>query len=446
MSREPIRSILVAGDGIVGLSAALAFSRAFPAMTVTILRIEPDELALPATLPTIGRFHAALGFDELDLVRRGIAQHHLGTRMTGWGPNPWTHSFGEVGRPEGSVPFHQLWLRAAAEGGVAPFEQYCPAAIIGNAGKFVHPSGDPASPFASYLYGLRLHPDRYRTALREATKRLPILEGFGGVERGESGWISGVALAGDRRVHADLYVDCTGERALLANEPFENWSETIPPETFNLTPSRSPSPSGHPHPLDHVERNEEGWRYSATMPDGQLAGLAKTGGPPTGRRLPFSGNVLALGEAGVRLGALHSTGLSLAQNAILRAIELMPRSDFSPLELGEYNRQTAHEVERARDFVAFHYSPVSPPASLQRTLTQWRSRGRLPFFEGELFSASSWTQSLIGLGELPLGIAPLTHSIDADAARSAMTGFADGLVERAKQLPNYEDYLARMRA
>ena len=115
MSTGPrtIRSICVAGAGITGLSAALAFARALPGTSVTILDIAADPAALtdrqPASLPTVHRFHRAIGLDELELVRAGAATHLLATRFDHWAASdqPWYHSFGEHGRPAGDVPFHE---------------------------------------------------------------------------------------------------------------------------------------------------------------------------------------------------------------------------------------------------------------------------------------------------------------------------------------------------
>ena len=159
--------------------------------------------------------------------------------------------------------------------------------------------------------------------------------------------------------------------------------------------------------------------------------------------------MLALGDAALALGPIHGTGLSLAHNAILRAIELLPGRNCHPLELAEYNRLTAQETERARDFVALHYLSTwsaPPPPSLARTLQQWRARGRLPFFEEETFDQSSWVQALIGISILPEAVAPLALKVDSNAAASAMAKLASTIEAIPGPMPDYPDYLARMAA
>lgn len=459
MTRAPIRSILVAGDGIVGLSAALAFSRALPSVAVSLLPLPSDPAAVadhfPATLPTIGRFHAAAGLDELDLIRRGIAVHHLGTRFDGGPAGPWTHSFGEVGRGEGPAAFHQLWLQAKQSGTALAYDKYSPASVIGGAGKFVHPSGDPASPLASYLYGLRLHPGRYRATLEAATGDLPRLEGgLESVERRDDGAIASLRLGGGAAASADLYVDCSGPAARLIGEAgdFEDWSDRLPAAHLGAVWEDRDAP---PEPLARVAAIEGGWRLTATVPGAVLQAevatsptASSTAIRPGRLRNPFVGNVLAIGDSAVALDPLHGANLSLAHSAILRAIALLPGRDCNPLELGEYNRLTALETDRAADFHALFQTQlpgVAPPSpGLKRTLEQWRARGRLPFFEEETFTASSWTQLLIGIGIVPDHVAPVARAVDSGAAAAAMSGYARELQALAERLPGYADYLAKI--
>lgn len=452
MSERAVRSICVVGDGIVGLSAALAIGRAFPTVTMSILGTTSDPAAmaelLPATLPTVGRFHAAIGFDELDLVRRGIAQHHLGTRFGG--AQPWLHSFGEVGRPEGAVAFHQLWLRAHGEGRALPFEQYSPASMIGAAAKFVHPSADASSPLSTYLYGLRFNAQRYREALDLAAGEVPRVAGeVLAIERSSDWRIAALRLSDDRRLAADLYLDCSGPRAIvhrLIASRFDDWSKWITPTAATITIAGSSTPD----PLDFAEQDADGWSLTATAPGVETqTRLGRCGESLKSGRLtePFRHNVLALGDAAVALDPLLGLNLSLAHNAILRAIELMPGRDMNPLELAEYNRLTEREQLRARDArMLLEPSFDELPDTLARTLEQWRARGRLPFFEEELLTPSSWAQLLIGRGILPRAVAPLTGQVDSDAAAEAMARYAAGIADLAASIPPYPAYLATMGA
>ena len=128
-AEPPIRSVVVAGGGLVGLSAAIAFARALPDTTVSLVvtAAHPAALAdlVPTTWPSIKRFHAVIGIDELELVRAGIATHHVGTIFDGWSANgaQWVHAFGCYGKPANGIPFDQMWSRARSGGEALAFDR-----------------------------------------------------------------------------------------------------------------------------------------------------------------------------------------------------------------------------------------------------------------------------------------------------------------------------------
>lgn len=459
MKRTAIRTILVVGDGIIGMSAALAFSRALGGVEVGLISLPVDPAAItdqfPATLPTVGRFHAAIGFDEQELVCRAVAAHHLGTRFDDHERGAWIHTFGEVGRNEGPIPFRQIWLGAKEKGAALPFDRYSPASVIGAAGKFVHPSGDKSSPLANYLYGLRLNPERYRALLADATSHLVRTTGtIADIERRSDGGIAALRFVDGQRIEADLFVDCSGPSPVLVSKvspEYCDWDRWLPACFIN----HSWDESDLLLPLDHVEMIDHGWRLTATVPGAVMRASVTTKAAPGSvrirpghRRNSFSANVLALGDSAVALDPLHGAGLSLAHSSILRALALFPGRECHPLELAEYNRLTALEANRALDYHALFQmqSPgvAMPPESLARTLVHWHARGRLPFFEEETFTESSWEQTLVGLGKLPQAVAPYSRAVDAAAAADAMAAFASDLVTLAARLPDYADYVARM--
>lgn len=490
-AERAIRTIAVAGAGIVGLSAAIAFARALPRTKVTIVALPPDPSALadriPASLPTIHRFHAAIGLDELELVRTGAAVHRLGTLFEGWSADgvPWIHAFGDYGEPAGTVAFHHLWARARKAGRAGPYDLYSTAAVLAAAGKFVHPAHDPSSPLPTFLHGLSLDPVRYRGLLEAQADSLKIerAEGdLGGVEVGPEGAVVAILLADGRRVEADLYLDCAGPSAPLlsaVDSRFEDWSESLPCDRL-LLGAEIPG-NQDPQPLDAVSAVPPGWLWRVPLPGGALRALCYSAATleadahglfadragvgeaeslsirPGRRPEPWIRNVLALGDASVALDPLHCAGLHLAQMAILRALDLLPGRDCHPIELGEYVRLTGQETIRVRDFLALHYlrsgrtegafwqsaSRGQAPDTLAHTLQQFESRGRLPFYEEESFTAHSWTAVMHGMGILPEAVDPVAGGVDADEAAAAMRRLAARLAELPARLPAYRDYLER---
>ncbi|MEA3048246.1 MAG: tryptophan 7-halogenase [Sphingomonadales bacterium] len=464
------RSIAVAGAGIVGLSAALAFARALPWARVELVETAPEPAALadrmPGTLPPVGRFHAAIGLDELDLVRRGIAVHRLGTRFEHWSADgrPWYHVNGEYGFSIGPVGFGDLWPEAERRKRARPFHRYSPAAMIAEADKFVHPEERAGSPLATYLYALALDPDGYRARLEEQAVAARIVRTGGellDVERRQDGGLAALRLSGDRRVEGELFLDCTGPSARLigaVDDGFEDWGAWLPADRIAVAED-----SGEPSPVDVASATPDGWRWRGSAGRRTLRAELTAGGDgvairPGRRPRPFARNVLALGDAATAVDPLHGANLDLAQSAILRALELLPGRDCHPIEVAEYNRRSGQETSRVRDFLALHYlrsgraegdfwrdlADRAPPDSLAHTLEQFEARGRLPFYEEETFDKSSWLAALLGLGVRPRHLNPAAAGFDPEQAMGAMEAYAGQLAALPPRLPPYRDYLARM--
>lgn len=462
MREDAIRSIAIVGGGIVGLSAAIAFARSLPGVEVTLVETTPDAAALSDLLstahPGAARFHALIGLDEGDLVRSGIATHHLGTIFEDWPPGrePWVHAFGDYGKPANAVPFDHIWVQAHQTGRALPYDRYSVGAALARAGKFVHPAADREFVGSRFRYGLRFDPGRYRERLRVQAQAANVRFTSGdaaNVDRREDGGIAALLLAAGSRIEADLFVDCTGPSArilTLLDDSFEDWSAWMP---FGRVALKTEPSGGTPATADRVSAGEDGWRIQWPLTGKTItAHVGNDEGVPIsrGRRLrPWVRNVLALGDSAVSLDPLHGFHLQLAQSAILLALELLPTRDVHPVETDEYNRRAELVTRRIRDFVALHYAhsgwtDAEPPDSLARTLDQYEHRGRLPFHEEESISRDSWTAALLGLGIIPRNVDPQALAVSLDQAAPAMDKLAAEIEQAVDSVPSYADYLARL--
>jgi tryptophan halogenase len=482
-----IRSIAVAGGGIVGLSAALAFARALPEARVAVIDLPRDPAALadrmPGTLPSIHLFHRLIGVDEGELVRNAQATHRIGLRFENWSADgsPWLHGFGHHGTQMHSSPFPHQWLRARKAGRALPYHLYAPVAAMGEAGKFVHPVQDQRSLLASFQYALRLDPEPYRALLlRHAENaRVNVRAGnLGCVEPDGAGGAAALLLADGTRVEADLFVDCAGPSAPILSAldaRFEDWGGFLPCDRVLL----GERPEPHPGPVDTAWAVPSGWHWKAPLRSRTLVGAAfssalsgedearETLGADDAESLSIAcgrrpdawvRNVVAFGDSAVSVDPLESTNLHLAQNAIARAVSLIPGRDFQPLLLREYNRRTRAETDRVRDFIALHYagSPRrdgafwksmesrAKPESLAHTLEQFEGRGRLPKFEEETFSDDSWFAVLFGLGVEPRRIDPTVYRVPFEESVATMERVAQMSAALPADLPPYREYLARL--
>ncbi|HVF95010.1 MAG TPA: tryptophan 7-halogenase [Sphingomonas sp.] len=483
---EPIRSVVVIGGGLVGLSAALGFARALPRAEVSLVGVPlpPDALAdrLPATLPGSRAILARIGVDEADLLRSGGATHRIADRFAGWRAQggTWLHGFGETGMSLGSGAFHQSWLDARRAGAATMFDRFSPAAALAEAGRFVDPVDDPRSLLSRFDYALRLDPVVATRGFAARAQRVGIAMAAGQVEavsRHADGDVAGVRLAGGRTLAADLYVDCSGSAAILgAPEEWVEWGDALPVDRLLL----AEGPAA-PSPLDDYAANEAGWRAVWPLADRTLWGLGYAGaitpeararrimGPagavaeaiairPGRRRSAWRGNVLALGDAAAACGPLGWAGLALAQANLALALDLLPGRDLHPLLLAEYNRRAGMRADRVRDFLALHYLAASrtagpfwrqvreavPPPDVAHAIAMFLRHGQLPRHDEELYDKHSWLAVLLGLGLVPAHRDPMATDAPGDARTAAMAQLQAAVAALPTSLPAYRDYLARV--
>jgi tryptophan halogenase len=476
MALGPIRSVLIAGGGIVGWSAAAMLRKRIPALAVTIVPLPPPEDALAdriaSTLPSIVNWHDDLGLTEADTVIRAGSGFRLGTLFEGWNPNlpAYVHAYGEYGRPFGTASFHQHWARAALAGEAAPFDAHALAAALARAGRFIPPAGEAGTPLASFAYGLSLTPARYHHLIRAYALHLGALERPGGVVRvrigGESGFIEALEMEGGGAIEADLFVDATGPRALLRSAlglRLEEWRRWLPCDRVRL--QETPAPP-EPPVLDVATAAASGWCWRSASPvvasEGHVFSAAHAEAPgialEQGRiSQPWLNNCVAIGDAAVRVEPLEWTNLHLAHSAIDRLVAMMPDRSFNAVELWDYNRQAAAEADRVRDFLALHYlaserpepfwrdaAAAEPPPSLAHTLTLFRERGRLPFHEEETFARDSWLAVLLGQGLLPRAIDPLIDTVPPGESAAAMARMRSAIEALVPGVPTHAATLANL--
>jgi tryptophan halogenase len=493
ISANAIREVVVAGGGITGWSAAAALKRRLPGLTVTMVSVPPpaDALAdrIASTLPSILEFHRDIGLGDADAVVRAGSSFRLGTCFEGWAADlpSYVHAYGEYGRPFGTASFHLHWVRAAQRRSAAAFDSHSPAAAIARAGRFVQPQGEEGSPLAGFEYRLQLNLPRYREMMRAYALHLGVTEraaGIAGVRlRGEDGFVEALALDDGSEVGGHLFVDCTGPAATLhsaLDQDFEAWDRWLPCDRilFAETP-----PPPEPTALDTVVAMPAGWRWQAAsairtahglvyassyLGDGEAeaalrgaAGAEPTAPPVTicaGRRAqPWLRNCVAIGDSAVAMEPLEWGNLHLAHSGIDRLVSMMPDRDCGAVELWDYNRQSASEADRMRDFLVLHYvaarrpepfwqaaAAAEPPASLAHTLSLFRERGRLPIYEEETFSRDSWLAVLLGQGVIPERTDPLIDSLSPTQADQAMAKMREAIAAIVPTLPTHSAYLRNL--
>ena len=488
--------IVIAGAGPTGWMAAAALATALRGAGAVRL-IEGDRDALDddlaqaePTLPGIGDFIRFLGADENAAIASAQATFRLGTRFVGWS-GPATarfQPFGEIGSSLESVGFHHVLLRMQSLGKPQSAEDYAVAALASRARKFSRPSSDPRSVLSTLSYGLHLHCGRYADWLRARAASLGVTGSQGRIVdvvlSGPEGGIAALVLEGGERVEGDLFVDCTGADAHLIGQALgvatEDWSRWSPFDRMVDTIAR---PDGAPEPFTQITADASGWRRrspiqggvgfasiysSALLSDDEARKKLRSaaGGSASGeprltrlgfgrRRQAWSHNCIALGASAVALGPLLGSGLHQVQSGLARLIALFPHPEDNRAARAEFNRLSAEEAERLRDFVILHYRlngrageavwdacrDAAPPDSLAHKIEVFESRGRTPMLDQETVLEGDWASAFLGLGVRPRRHDPLADGLDPAWLDTVLGRMREAMGQAVQAMPSHADYL-----
>ncbi|NBB51952.1 tryptophan halogenase [Rhizobium sp. CRIBSB] len=496
-SRE-IRSVIVVGGGTAGWMAASALIKAFgsaqarPVITV----VESEAIGTvgvgEATIPPIRQFNATIGLDEADFIRATGATIKLGIAFQDWsGPGSrYFHGFGDHGPAVRGQAYRQHLFHLKAHGRIGTLAPWSLPGVMAQEGRFAPPVDDPRSVLSAFSYAYQFDAGLF-------ARRLRTLAEAAGVVRTE-GRIVDVRTTGDRvealrledgqTLEGDLFIDCSGFRGLLIEGAlkagYEDWTRWLPCDRAVALPcssTRAPDlfttatamTAGWRWRIPLQHRVGNGYVYSSAFIEDEaaldelLAGLESSPlAEPnrlrfvTGRRKQaWKGNVVALGLASGFLEPLESTSINLIQTGIGRLLEFFPDRDFDPLLIAEYNRRTAQEFERVRDFIIAHYHlagrtegdlwrhcrETAPPDTLAAKLDLFRSRGEVSLLEDESFREDSWAAVLTGLGLWPRRATPLVAALDIDQVETQAHRLAGLIARAAASLPGQDAFLADRR-
>lgn len=492
-----LRDILIVGGGTAGWMAAAALSKVIGTQACRIRLVESEEIGTvgvgEATIPSLVQFHALLGLDEAEFVRRTQATFKLGIEFRDWREPgaSFFHPFGPYGFDIEPAVFQSYWLKRRTEGAATPLDDWSLAATAAKLGRFGPPGpipgGAPAPLSYAYHFDASLYA-RYLRAYAEA-KGVERIEGrVVEVARRDDGGVSAVALSDGRSIAADFFLDCSGFRGLLISTAlgvdFEDWSHWLPCDRAVAVACER---GGELTPYTRSTAREAGWQWriplqhrtgngyvycSADLSDDEAAAklLASLEGPAAGepRRLTFRagrrrrtwvGNCVALGLAAGFLEPLESTSIHLIQTGLGRLLGHFPDRDCSPALADEYNRLTALEYERIRDFIILHYSgsrrddtpfwrrfrEQGVPETLAYKQSLFERTGRIAMFDQESFLAPSWLAMFAGFELWPARYEPVIDIMAQGGVSKRLAAIPEAVRRTAEALSAHADYLAQIR-
>ncbi|WP_353230458.1 tryptophan halogenase family protein [Novosphingobium sp.] len=493
----PISNITIVGGGTAGWMTAALLSKLFT-RGYRIRLIESDAIGTigvgEATIPAIRTYNTLAGVDTAAMIRATKATFKLGIEFVNWRGlgSRYIHGFGKIGQDNLWLHTHQLWLKMAQSGNAKHFDHYALNCVAARLNRFAEPdSRAPGSPLADIDYAFHFDAGLFAAHLRQLSEARGVerIEGrIASVNRhGETGFVTDLVLDDGRRVDGELFIDCSGMRALLIGDAlgvgYEDWSQwllcnralAVPCENAPvLTPYTRSTAHGAGWqwriPLQH--RIGNGHVYSsAHISDDDAAAvlLGNLDGKPLkdpmpvrfrpGKRLrAWDKNVVAIGLSSGFLEPLESTSIHLIQTAIFRLVALFPGQAFNPADREEYNRQTDFEYADIRDFIIAHYKVtdredtpfwaylkhMAIPDSLAERLELFRASAR--FFmhhKAELFREESWVQVLIGQG-LPMQYDPMVDMLPDAEVAAFLADIEEVIADNAQRMLPHADYIRRI--
>lgn len=488
-----IQRIVILGGGTAGWMTAAALSRSID-RDCSITLVESDDIGTigvgEATIPPIRIFNDMLGLNENEFIRRTQGTFKLGIQFVNWGKagHRYFHPFGSYGRPFDLVQIQHHWQRAHQEGKAASLDEYCMAWAAAKLGRFEQPSPDPRSVNSTFLYAYHFDASLYARFLREFAEARGVRRIEGKVrsvaQHHVSGFIEGLHLEDGILVEGEMFIDCSGMRALLIEQTlktgFDDWSHwlpcnralAVPCENADLAPyTRSTAHAAGWQwriPLQH--RTGNGHVYSSNfMGDDEAASIlmnnldGKALAEPRPirftagcRKLHWNRNVIAIGLSSGFLEPLESTSIHLIQAGISKLLAYFPDKDFDPIVTREFNRVAIAEVERIRDFIILHYhlterddsemwrycAHMSIPDTLQYKIDHFRHYGRILPGELDIFGPNSWLAVHIGQLNWPRRNDPLLgyRSFNGTGYLEQLRRTLEGA---AQKMPTHQAYIDR---
>ncbi|MBX7495184.1 tryptophan 7-halogenase [Qipengyuania sp. 6B39] len=488
-SPHPRKRIVIAGGGTAGWMAAAAIARTM-GDSVELTLVESDVIGTvgvgESTIPPLVNFNRIVGIPENEFMRETQATFKLGIEFANWRVDgeKYFHSFGTTGRDHWTAGFQHFWMEGRERGHTESYDDYCLELQAAYRNKFAH------LPDGRVNYAFQLDATRYAAFLRRLAEQDGCVRIEGKIDEVQlddaSGDIAALLLDDGRRIEGDLFLDCTGFRALLIEGAlhvgYDDWRHYLPCDAAIAVQTRSARP---PIPYTRAIAHDAGWQWRIPLQhrggngivycsrylshdEAQHRLMSTLEGEPltepraipfvTGaRRKQWHRNCVAIGLSGGFLEPLESTSIHLIQRAILRILRMMPAGRVSERDVAEFNDQQLTDMIQVRDFLILHYKATdrrdSPfwrqcaamdvPETLQQKIELFRETGRVFRKNEELFQENSWVQVMLGQGIMPEAHHPIARKMPDDELAAFLRGLRENVTKTVDAMPDHHAYVAQ---
>lgn len=494
-NQNGIRTVVIVGGGSAGWICAAMASHYFHKTGVEVELIESEEIGTigvgESTIPPFLQLIRSLGIDEQDFIQKTQASFKLAIRFENWRNKGETyyHPFGQIGGPIGRHEFYQCWLRAKANGHPSALQDFAPATVMADQWKFIPPFRAQKTLLSGASYALHIDAKLVAQYLRDfaETRGVKRTEGIvTDVVSRPDGFVEKVIMKNGSEVSGDLFIDCSGFRALLIgktlDEEYLDWSDVLMCDRAVVAQTENVK---DPHPYTLAQAQDAGWRWriplqhragngyvfcskyisedeaTATLLS-QIEGDVLLGPNiipfKTGmRKRLFRNNVVAIGLAGGFIEPLESTALHLIYRGMDFLLRYFPDKAFDPRLAAEYNRRMTMDYEEIRDFIVLHYyttqrddtpfwrdyQKVAPPESLRERVELFKSSAVLRDGVDDMFRAPSWQSIMEGMGIRPDRYQQLVDAAPYSVIKQTLDQSAPILKAQVAALPSHGEFLAQ---
>jgi tryptophan 7-halogenase len=504
---RPVRKIVIVGGGTAGwLTAAIIAakhkSRMPGGFTVTLVE-SPNTPIIgvgEGTWPTLRSTLSTVGVSETELFRECDAAFKQGARFAGWATGaPDDGYYHPLVLPQS---FSQLnlvphWL---ARGNGASFcDAVCPQGQICDAG--LAPKTVTTAEYEAIVnYAYHLDAAKFAPFMqRHCCEKLGVRHVLADVQHAtftEDGDIRSIVTEQAGEIEGDLFVDCSGFRALLIGKElgveFKDCGDILFCDTAMAIQVPYDVPSA-PLPTHTISTAQSaGWIWDIGLPSRRGVGhvyssrhisdddaerelrayLGAAGKDLPVRKIPiraghretfWKGNCVAVGLAAGFLEPLEASAIVLVELSAKIIAEQMPACrEVMDVIASRFNATTHYRWGRIIDFLKLHYAvtkrrdtafwrdnvdPATIPDRLKDLLELWRYQS--PWFHDEfdrieeVFPAASYQYVLYGMG-FRTEVEPEALSDEARIAERAMRDNAMQTERLRSALPRHRDLLQKV--
>ena len=411
------------------------------------------------------------------------ATFKLGIQFENWKTvgEDYIHSFGFLGKDCWACGFQHFWVKGKQKGIATEIGDYCVEHLGARQGRFA------VLPNQDLNHAYHMDASLYAKFLRRMSEQHGIkrIEGkIREVQQHMDGNISALLLESGELIEGDLFIDCTGFRALLIeqtlNTGFEDWSHWLPCDSAYAVQTKT---TQEPVAYTRAIARDAGWQWKIPLQSRVGNGLVfcskfmteaeakqtlidnvegemmfeprlikfKTGT----RRQHWNKNCVAIGLSSGFLEPLESTSIHLIHRSIIRLLQMFPSNGIVSADVAEFNRQTKIEMDNIRDFIILHYKATERtdtkfwryckdmqiPDTLAHRMELFKQSGKVYKFAQELFGESSWLQVLIGQGLMPEQYHPIVDLMPDSELNDFLMSIKQNVKRTVSQFPTHHEFI-----